>query len=267
MTIIHTILDLRWFVLVLGILVFVHELGHFMMARRIGVRVITFSLGFGRKLFSFRRGDTEYCISVIPLGGYVKMAGENPKDVRTGASDEFLSKSKWQRFQVLVMGPVMNIALALIVMAFVLYHNGADVPAFAQEPVIVGSVVADSPAAKAGILPGDHITDVARLRVDNWEDFALETVTKANRSITLTFIRGGKTIEQEIVPVGRGKYEEGVTGMKPVVRPQVVGVGCLFEARRRGEGGFRATFPRSGNRDSRAHRRVRSARYAAFPKG
>jgi regulator of sigma E protease len=118
----------------------------------------------------------------------------------------------------------MNIALALIVMAFVLYHNGADVPAFAQEPVIVGSVVADSPAAKAGILPGDHITDVARLRVDNWEDFALETVTKANRSITLTIIRDGKTIEQEIVPVGRGKYEEGITGIKPVVRPQIVGV-------------------------------------------
>ena len=224
MNIIHTILDLRWFVLVLGILVFVHELGHFMMARRIGVRVITFSLGFGRKLFSFRRGDTEYCISLIPLGGYVKMAGENPKDVRTGASDEFLSKSKWQRFQVLVMGPVMNIALALIVMASVLYFNGADVPAFAQEPVIVGSVVADSPAAKAGIQPGDHITEVARRRVDNWEEFGLETVTKANRPITLTIIRGGKTIEQEIVPVGRGKYDAGITGVKPVLRPQIVAV-------------------------------------------
>ena len=224
MNIIHTILDLRWFVLVLGILVFVHELGHFLMARRIGVRVITFSLGFGRKLFSFRRGDTEYCISVIPLGGYVKMAGENPKDVRTGASDEFLSKSKWQRFQVLVMGPVMNIALALIVMALVLYYNGADVPAFAQEPAIVGSVVAGSPAAKAGIQPGDHITEVARRRVDTWEDFSLETVTKANRLITLTIIRGGKTIEQEIVPVGRGKYEAGITGVQPLVRPQIVGV-------------------------------------------
>ena len=157
---------------------------------------------FGPKLFSFRRGDTEYCVSAIPLGGYVKMAGENPKDGRTGASDEFLSKSKWQRFQVLVMGPVMNLALALIVMAFVLYHNGADVPAFAQEPVIVGSVVADSPAAKAGIQPGDHITEVAGVRVDNWETSAVETSTKANRPITLTIVRNGKTIEQEIVPVG-----------------------------------------------------------------
>jgi regulator of sigma E protease len=222
--IIHTILDLRWFVLVLGTLVFVHELGHFMMARRIGVRVLTFSLGFGPKLLSFRRGDTEYCVSAIPLGGYVKMAGENPKRGRTGASDEFLSKSKWQRFQVLVMGPVMNLALALVVMAFVVYHNGVNLPAFAREPVIVGSVDTDSPAAKAGIQPGDHITKVASVRVDSWEDFGLETVTKANRPITLTILRQGKTIEQEIIPVGRGKYEEGVTGIKPVLRPQIVGV-------------------------------------------
>ncbi len=224
MSIIHSILDLRWFILVLGILVFVHELGHFLMARRIGVRVITFALGFGPKLFSFRRGDTEYCVRAIPLGGYVKMAGENPKHGRTGASDEFLSKSKWQRFQVLVMGPVMNLALALIVMAFVLYHNGANKPAFAHEPVIVGSIEAESPAAKAAIQPGDLITEVAGVQVDNWEDFWLETVTKANRPTTLTIVRNGKTIEREIVPVGRGKYEQGVTGVKPIVRPQVVNV-------------------------------------------
>ena len=84
------------FVFVLGVLIFVHELGHFMMARRIGVRVLTFSLGFGPKLIGFTRGETEYCISLVPLGGYVKMAGENPDDPLTGASDEFLSKSKWR---------------------------------------------------------------------------------------------------------------------------------------------------------------------------
>ena len=111
------------FLFVLGVLIFVHELGHFLMARRIGVRVLTFSLGFGPKLLSFKRGDTEYCISAIPLGGYVKMAGENPDDGPTGASDEFLSKTKWQRFQVLIMGPVMNLVLALIVMAVVLYQG------------------------------------------------------------------------------------------------------------------------------------------------
>jgi regulator of sigma E protease len=218
--IIHTILDLRWFILVLGVLIFVHELGHFLAARRIGVRVLTFSLGFGPKLLKFRRGDTEYAVSAIPLGGYVKMAGENPEDARTGASDEFLSKSKWQRFQVLIMGPVMNLALAFVVMAFVLYQ-GADVPAFTQQEVVVGSVEADSPAAKAGVLPGDMITAVGTTPVETWEEFGLETVTRANRPVKLTIIRDGKTIEREVTPMAVGKYEEGVTGVMPPMRPQV----------------------------------------------
>src|SRR6186713_559435 len=107
------------------------------MARRAGVRVLTFSLGFGPKLINIKRGDTEYCVSAIPLGGYVKMAGENPEDSRTGAADEFLSKGKWQRFQVLVMGPIMNLVLAVVVMAVVLYQ-GALVPAYEQETVVIG---------------------------------------------------------------------------------------------------------------------------------
>src|SRR5258705_12948392 len=105
------------FLFVLGVLVFVHELGHFVAARRIGVRVLTFSLGFGPKLLTTRRGDTEYAISAIPLGGYVKMAGESLDDPRSGAPDEFPSKTKWQRFQGLITGPAMNILLAVIVMA------------------------------------------------------------------------------------------------------------------------------------------------------
>ena len=128
------------FVFVLGVLVFVHELGHYMMARRLGVRVLTFSLGFGPKLLTVRRGDTDYCVSAIPLGGYVKMAGENPEETRAGKDDEFLSKSKWARFQILVMGPTMNIVLALVVMAVVLYQ-GAEVPAYEEQPPVVGSVV------------------------------------------------------------------------------------------------------------------------------
>src|SRR5471032_2321561 len=94
---------------VLGVLVFVHELGHFLAAKRIGIKVLKFQLGFNPTVLSFRRGDTEYGIGALPLGGYVKMAGENPNEARTGAPDEFLSKSKWERFQVLIMGPTMNI--------------------------------------------------------------------------------------------------------------------------------------------------------------
>ena len=102
------------FLFVLGVLIFVHELGHFLVARWYGVRVLTFSLGFGPKLLKFTRGGTEYCISVVPLGGYVKLAGETVEDERTGAPDEFLSKSKWVRFQVYLAGPVMNMLLAVV---------------------------------------------------------------------------------------------------------------------------------------------------------
>src|SRR5512140_1409635 len=108
------------------------------MAKRIGVRVLTFSLGFGPKIVNVRRGDTDYCISAIPLGGYVKMAGETAEDVRTGAPDEFMSKSKWQRFQVMIMGPVMNIVLAFVLTAVVLFQ-GAEVPAYSDQPPVVGA--------------------------------------------------------------------------------------------------------------------------------
>src|ERR1044071_5183951 len=138
------------FLFVLGVLIFVHELGHFLAARRLGIRVLTFSLGFGPKLLTIRRGETDYCISAVPLGGYVKMAGENAEDPRTGQPDEFLSKTKWERFQVLIMGPVMNIVLAIVVLAVVL-AQGAEVPVYQDGPPIVGAVTADSPAAKVGI--------------------------------------------------------------------------------------------------------------------
>ena len=156
------------FAFVLGVLVFVHELGHFLAAKRVGIRVLKFQLGFNPTIVSFRRGDTEYGIGALPLGGYVKMAGDSPEDERTGKPDEFLSKSKWERFQVLIMGPVMNILLALVLTSIVLYQ-GAEVPAFEEEAPDVGSTLPDSPAAKVGIVAGDRIVSVADHRVDTWE--------------------------------------------------------------------------------------------------
>ena len=208
---------------VLGVLIFVHELGHFLMARRIGVRVLTFSLGFGPKLLSFRRGDTEYCVSAIPLGGYVKMAGENPEDTRTGAADEFLSKTKWQRFQVLVMGPVMNLVLALVVMALVLYQ-GAPVPAFDQQPPVIGSFVPDSVAQAAGVQIGDRVLAIDGKNVDTWEQFAMAIVSKAKRDVTLSIDRKGKGATVALVPKAEGKFEMGDIGVLPVMHPVISGV-------------------------------------------
>src|SRR6266851_1220212 len=124
------------FAFVLGVLVFVHELGHFLAAKRVGIRVLKFQLGFNPTIISFRRGDTEYGIGALPLGGYVKMGGETPDEARSGRPDEFLSKTKWERFQVLIMGPTMNILLAFVLTSVVLHH-GNDVPVFQDQPPVV----------------------------------------------------------------------------------------------------------------------------------
>jgi regulator of sigma E protease len=211
------------FLFVLGVLVFVHELGHFIAARRIGVRVLTFSLGFGPKLVSTRRGDTEYAISAIPLGGYVKMAGESVDDPRSGAPDEFLSKTKWQRFQVLIMGPVMNLLLAVIVMAVVLAH-GAEVPAYHDAPPVIGTVKAASAAEKAGLRRGDRILSVAGDPVATWDNFDIEIGRRPNRDVALTFMRDGQTQSATLKPSAEGKYEVGDIGVAPDVTPMVASV-------------------------------------------
>lgn len=211
------------FVFVLGVLIFVHELGHFLMARRIGVRVLTFSLGFGPKLLAFRRGDTEYCISAIPLGGYVKMAGENPDDARTGASDEFLSKTKWQRFQVLIMGPVMNLVLAVVVMAAVLYQ-GAPAPAFMEQPAVVGGVLDQSVLKPVGLQPGDHIVSVDGDSVPTWEDFLNAIAAKSKRKVSIHVERNGQGMDFTFVPVGIGKYDLvnlDSLAILPIMHPQI----------------------------------------------
>ena len=211
------------FLFVLGVLVFVHELGHFMAARRLGVRVLTFSLGFGPKLLKFRRGDTEYCVSAIPLGGYVKMAGENPDDARTGHADEFLSKTKWERFQILIMGPVMNIVLAVVVMAVVL-AQGANVPVYQDQPPVIAGVESGSPAEQAGIQADDRILTVSGDRVDTWDDLFIAVGTRPNREIPLTLLRAGQTQSVTVRTEAQGRFETGSIGVLPDRTPLVQSV-------------------------------------------
>jgi len=214
------LLTILAFVFVLGVLIFVHELGHFLMARRIGVRVITFSLGFGPKIVGFRRGDTEYCISAVPLGGYVKMAGETPDDPRTGQPDEFLSKTKWERFQVLIMCPVMNILLAIVLM-WVVLMQGARVPALLDRPPVVGAVAAGSPAERGGVRPGDRIVRVAGRTVSTWEQLSMAIGTKARREVPIEVARNDQAITLSVTPDAQTKYEIGDIGVFPDVHPSI----------------------------------------------
>lgn len=211
------------FLFVLGVLIFVHELGHFLVARWHGVRVHTFSLGFGPKLLKFRRGDTEYCVSAVPLGGYVKLAGETVEEARTGAPDEFLSKSKWVRFQVYLAGPIMNILLAILVLA-VVFAQEADIPTYEQAAPVIGQVAPDSPAAAAGLRPGDQILSVQGRPVATWDQLMLEVLPRASQALSLSLLREGQRIELSVTPDSRGRYQLGDLGVRPVLRPEIRGV-------------------------------------------
>jgi regulator of sigma E protease len=216
------VITLLAFLFVLGVLIFVHESGHFLMARWHGVRVITFSLGFGPKLLKFKPGDTEYCLSAVPLGGYVKLAGETVEDQdRTGAADEFLSKSKWVRFQVYLMGPIMNLLLAVVLLTAVLYRS-ADVPLYPTQPAVIGQVAKGSPAEKAGLRPGDRVIRVNGREIPTWEDLDMSVLPKANRELSFVVLRDGQTIDLKITPASETKYEIGDIGVLPVMRPQVI---------------------------------------------
>src|SRR6202045_3197498 len=126
--------------IVLGVMILIHEWGHYAAAKFFKVRVEVFSIGFGKRLFGFRKGETDYRISAIPLGGYVKMSGENPMDERTGDPGEFMSHSRWHRFLIAIAGPVMNILLAIVLLTFV-YMVHYEYPAVLDEPAVIGWVL------------------------------------------------------------------------------------------------------------------------------
>lgn len=209
----------------LGVLVFVHELGHFLAAKRVGIRVLKFQLGFNPTILSFRRGDTEYGIGALPLGGYVKMAGENPDEPRTGRDDEFLSKSKWQRFFVLIMGPVMNVLLAFVLTAVVLYQ-GLDVLAYEDQPPVVGAVAVGTPAAKSDIQPGDRILSVNGHSVETWTRFSIEISSHPSREVTIQLLRNGQELTRKVTPtsVEQNRFTFGDIGVLPIAHPHIVAV-------------------------------------------
>jgi regulator of sigma E protease len=189
------ILQILAFVVVLGITVLVHEFGHFAMAKLLKIRVLVFSLGFGPKLAGFTRGGTEYRLSPIPVGGYVKMAGEAFDEERKGSPDEFQSHPKSHRFLVAVSGPFMNILLAVFIMTSIFFFEGITVPRYTKEPAIVGPVAANSIAKKSGLQTGDRIISVQGSSVQTWKDLELAFLTASKGTLNLGIIRNNQTMQ------------------------------------------------------------------------
>jgi|RhiMetdeSRZDD1v2_1073273.scaffolds.fasta_scaffold261946_2 regulator of sigma E protease len=199
---------------VFGTVVIIHEFGHFFVAKLLKIRVEAFAVGFGPRLFGFRRGETDYKVCAVPLGGYVKMAGENPHEDLTGGIEEFLSRPKWQRFLVAVMGPVMNILLAVFLLAGLYYHKH-EVPAWINEPVVAKIIESDSPAEKAGILPGDRIVAIGEKRDPTWEEFSIDVATSANHPLELEIDRKGERRQITVTPESQGRNRSGYLGISP----------------------------------------------------
>ena len=202
---------------VLGIMVLVHEFGHFAVAKLCGVRVEVFSVGFGKRLFGFRHGDTDYRLSLLPLGGYVRMSGEMPGEASTGDPAEFSAHPRWQRILIGLAGPVSNFLLALLLMTgFYMMHN--EVEAFRSQPARIDFVSDHTAAAAAGLKAGDLITRFDNVNNPTWEQLSLRAALNAGQTIPVDVQRDGQTIAIQLSipnPHGSDEFDFDTIGFVP----------------------------------------------------
>jgi len=212
-----TFLSICGALIALGFMVLIHEFGHFLVARYFGVRVDVFSIGFGTRLFGVKRGPTDYRVSILPLGGYVRMAGDNISEERTGAPDEFLSKPRWQRALIALAGPVMNVIAAIVIMAI---HFGGTLPQtpFSDQPVTIAGVYKNSPAERAGIQPGDKLVEINGSANPNWDRARWESAfALPGAQIPVTIDRDGQTTST-VVTASQDEFKMfGYPVLPPVV--------------------------------------------------
>lgn len=201
------------FILVLGVIVFVHEAGHYMVAKLFGVRVLTFSLGFGRKIWGFERGGTDYRVSLLPLGGYVRMAGEMPEE-RSIDPGNFQNKPRWQRILVYLAGPAMNVVLSVTVIAGVFMY-GIGVQGLQEAEPVVGQVLESSAAERAGLRADDRILSIDGEPVELWNDLDFQISTSPEKTMRLGVLRDGSRIEVDLVPDKDPRRNYGDAGLLP----------------------------------------------------
>ncbi len=207
----------------LGLMVLVHEWGHFVIAKLVGVRVEIFSIGFGKRLWGITRGPTDYRVSALPFGGYVKMAGDNPAEDRSGAPDEFFSKPRWQRTLIVLGGPTVNILTAVLLLAGVFYVH-YERPAVLDEPPVVAAVLSESPAGAAGVQPGDRILQIGAGSTATWEDVGIETALASGPAVPVVVQRGEQSLTLQLTLPERGQPGLWDVGWLPDISPIVIRV-------------------------------------------
>ena len=201
-------------VIVLGVMIFIHELGHFMAPKWFGIRVLTFSFGLGKRLFGIKYGDTDYRVSLLPFGGYVKMAGEEPSATHQPDPSEFQGRPRWQRFVVVVMGPTMNVVMAIAVLTGV-FKVHYQRPVYEEQAARVGAVEPGSPADKAGLKPGDVVVGIGGSANPSWEDLTTKVMTSANTALPVEVERGSERLNLTLTPKPEGRDQIGYIGIAP----------------------------------------------------
>jgi len=216
------------FIVLIGVMVVVHEFGHFAVAKLCRVRVEAFSIGFGPRLFGIKRGDTDYKVCLLPLGGYVKMTGENPTESDQPVDDPgaFTSHPRWQRMLIGVAGPVANFILAFVLM-FIYYHWVNEVPKYLMGSSTVEWVVPGSAAAQAGFQPGDVIQRFDNAENPDWMQIGMRASMNLNQTVQATVLRDGNQVQLSlhIPPEPRGQeFDFSDAGILPQFMPGPIGV-------------------------------------------
>ena len=215
--------------IVLGIMVLVHELGHFLVAKLCKVRVEVFSIGFGTRLFGFKRGDTDYRLSLLPLGGYVKMSGEMPGEAKSDDPGELENHPRWQRVLIALAGPFANFLLAIALMTGVyMVHN--EVQAYIHGPAHVDYVSANTPAARTGIHPGDTIVHYDTIENPTWDQVAIRSLLNLNQTIPFSYVHDGQRTNTKLFVEAKGGAENfalDTLGLIPVMQEAPVQVASL----------------------------------------
>lgn len=211
-------------IFVFGLLIFVHELGHFITAKMVRMRVDEFAIGFGPKLISHRRGETLYSLRIIPLGGFNKIAGMDPEEQQDERS--FCSKPVWARMLVIVAGSTMNFVLPVLLFCLVFWTSGIETP---SDKAIIGALLPDKPAVQAGILAGDRIAAVNGVAIDNWKQFVAAVQTNAGNKLTIALERNSQAHTVIVTPEYDQRSNRGIIGVTPeiiIYRPGIAeGIG------------------------------------------
>ena len=207
-------------VIMLGVLIVIHELGHFAFAKWFGVSVKTFSIGFGKKLFGITRGETEYRVSLIPLGGYVALLGEDGEDADPNDPGNFNFKPRWQRFIILVMGALLNIVLAVLLFTVVNMFQRAE-PLWRTSVPVIGYVDPSSPAFVADLQTGDRVVSFDGQRLKTWDQFQLLVATNPDREVPMVVEREGKLLTVEPKLIAQGRDDAGFLGAYPLEQVRI----------------------------------------------